>query len=342
MWADVYGVFGADSHLHSIFYNIELLAILIKPLVGVTLVSSGEGYPCGVAADQLSLGSAIPPIQMPVPPLQPSGSVIFADDESNLHLGLGTGIMQAPGPCTGVLDLPAAISEQAQLEQQIQQQQIEFQRQQLQGVHPDLVLPGGTMAVLRDGLQPRRATARTVITGVTELAPSSQQQILTQPFASANTSSVGSPVVIMDQTLLDNRHAQRFKQAIEIANEVSSVESSSMPASITTTPALSSTSLRKKISERIRDSPLIREVGSSWGHHRRRADDDNPDSPYQIEPQRTMLVPESQETRIEPAKEVVDMAVSPPHGLGLVLGEAPVNDSEDIRPHPVEPPYIPL
>ncbi|KAG0079474.1 hypothetical protein BGZ90_002509 [Linnemannia elongata] len=321
-----------SSALEEVIEELELLAILIKPLVGVTLVSSGQGYPCGVAADQLSLGSAIPPIQMPVPPLQPSGSVIFADDESNLHLYLGTGIMQAPGPCTGVLDLPAAISEQAQLEQQIQQQQIEFQRQQLQGVHPDLVLPGGTMAVLRDGLQPRRATARTVITGVAELAPASQQQILTQPFASANTSSVGSPVVIMDQTLLDNRHAQRFKQAIEIANEVSSVESSSMPASITTTPVLRSTSLRKKISKRIRDSPLIREVGSSWGHHCRRADDDKPDSPYQIEPQRTMLVPESQETRIEPAKEAVDMAVSPPHGLGLVLGEAPVNDSEDIPP----------
>lgn len=157
------------------FLKIELLAILIKPLVGVTLVSSSEGYPCGVEADQLNLGSAIPPMQMPVPPLQPGGTVILPDDGSDLRLGLGTGIMQVPGPSTGLLDWSAATSEQAQLEQQIQLQQIRLQREQLQGVHPDLVLPGGTMAYPRVGSQPRGATARAAITGVTELAPSSQQ-----------------------------------------------------------------------------------------------------------------------------------------------------------------------
>lgn len=164
-----------SSALEEVIEKLELLAILIKPLVGVTLVSSSEGYPCGVEADQLNLGSAIPPMQMPVPPLQPGGTVILPDDGSDLRLGLGTGIMQVPGPSTGLLDWSAATSEQAQLEQQIQLQQIRLQREQLQGVHPDLVLPGGTMAYPRVGSQPRGATARAAITGVTELAPSSQQ-----------------------------------------------------------------------------------------------------------------------------------------------------------------------
>ncbi|KAG0210217.1 hypothetical protein BGX33_005030, partial [Mortierella sp. NVP41] len=58
---------------------------------------------------------------------------------SDLRLGLGTGIMQAPGPSTALLDVSGA-SEQAQLEQQLQLQQIELQMQQLQGVHPEMIL----------------------------------------------------------------------------------------------------------------------------------------------------------------------------------------------------------
>ncbi|KAG9064516.1 hypothetical protein KI688_003706 [Linnemannia hyalina] len=319
-----------SSALEEVIEELELLAILIKPLVGVTLVSSGGGYPCGFATDKLSLESAIPPMQIPVPPLQPGRTVFLTDDGSDLRLGLGTGIMQVPGPSTGYLDLSAVTSEQAQLEQHIQLQQIELQRQQqLQGVRPNSVLPG-------DSLQPGGATAHTMITGVTELPPSSQQQqeqqrhhrrcrqpglrvtpILTQPFASGNKSSVGSPVVIMDPTLLDNRHAQRFKEAAETANEVSSVTSS---------PVSRSTSPRKKINER---SPLIKEVLLPGRHHRRLADDDTPNSPYRIVPQRTPLVVESKETGIEPAKEAVDMALRPQNGLGLAL-------SSDIPPHPVE------
>ncbi|KAF9539743.1 hypothetical protein EC957_005074 [Mortierella hygrophila] len=300
-----------SSALEEVIEELELLAILIKPLVGVTLVSSSGGYSCGAAADRLSLESAIPPMQMPVPPLQPGGAVIPTDDGLDLRLDLGTGIMQVPGRSTGLLDLSAVTSEQAQLEQHIQSQQIELQRQQLQGVHPDSVLPG-------DGPQPGGATAHTMMTEVTKLAPSSQQRqeqqhhhhhcrqpglkltpILTQPFASANTSSVGSPVVIMDPKLLDNQHTQRFKEAIETANEVSSATSSSVSRS---------TSPKKKISERITDPPLIKEVLSPGRHHCRPADDDTPDSPYQIVPHRTPLVVESKETGIEPAKEAVDMA----------------------------------
>ncbi|KAF9091010.1 hypothetical protein BGX23_005558 [Mortierella sp. AD031] len=61
------------------------------------------------------------------------------DAGSDLRLGLGTGIMQAPGPSTALLDVSGA-SEQAQLEQQLQLQQIELQMQQLQGVHPEMIL----------------------------------------------------------------------------------------------------------------------------------------------------------------------------------------------------------
>ncbi|KAG0210218.1 hypothetical protein BGX33_005031 [Mortierella sp. NVP41] len=66
----------------------------------------------------------------------------------------------------------------------------------------------------------------------------------------------------MDETLLDNRHAQRFKDTIEIDNEVSSIESC-VPAPSTISR---SKSLRKRIGERIKDSPLIKEMFSPEGH----------------------------------------------------------------------------
>ncbi|KAF9903350.1 hypothetical protein EC991_003889 [Linnemannia zychae] len=108
-----------SSALEEVIEELELLAILIKPLVGVTLVSSSEGHPCGVSADQLSLGSAIPSIQMPVPSLQPgagTAAVLPADGGSDLRFGLGTGIMQAPGPSSGILTGSGNTSEQAQSE----------------------------------------------------------------------------------------------------------------------------------------------------------------------------------------------------------------------------------
>lgn len=102
-----------------------------------------------------------------------------------------------------------------------------------------------------------------------------------------------------------------------------------MPASITTTPVSRSTSLRKKISDRLRDSPLIKEVLSPGGYKRRLADDDKPNSPYQIVPQQTPLAVELKETGIEAAKEAMNMAVSPQHGLGLDLTDAPADYSGD-------------
>lgn len=307
------------------------------------MVGSGGGYPCGIAADQLSLVSAIPPIHTPIPPLQPGGAVILAEDGSDLRLGLGTGIMQAPGPTSELLDMPNGASEQARLEHELQLQQIELQRQQLQGVHPDMVLPAAA-----EDLSPGGETTTPKNTRATNSVASPQQQqprqhrhravgleepvISTQPFNFAGTYSMSSPVVVMDQTLLDNRHAQRFKEAMETANEVGSLESTSVPASIAT-PVTRSTSFRKMLSGRIKDSPLIKEVISPGGHHQQAVGDNGKlSSPPQIIPEHSSLGLESKETTIDPAGEKKDVAVSPRHGLDPV--NPPSNEeerSEDLK-----------
>ncbi|KAF9990174.1 hypothetical protein BGZ75_003300 [Mortierella antarctica] len=67
-----------SSALEEVIEELELLAILIKPIVGVTLVSSGSGFPCGgVSGDQLSLGSAMATTQLGIAPMSnvsPSGN----------------------------------------------------------------------------------------------------------------------------------------------------------------------------------------------------------------------------------------------------------------------------
>ncbi|KAG0283360.1 hypothetical protein BGZ96_012273 [Linnemannia gamsii] len=274
-----------SSALEEVIEELELLAILIKPLVGVTLVGSSEGYPSGVAADQLDLESAISPMHMPVPPLQPRVTGILADEELDLHLGLSPEGITTTSRNTGVTNSVASPQ----------------QHQRAGG-------PGGT-------------------------------RILTKPSEFSNTYSMSSPVVTMDQTLLENRHTQRFKEAIETANEVSSLESTSVPAASTTTPGSRQTSFKKKLSERIKDSPLIKEVFSSRGHHQRPVDDSNmPGSSSQIVPQQSSLAVESKEITIDPTAEEKEVAASPQHGLGLALEDTSTGYSVDMPPLPVNPP----
>ncbi|CAO3567992.1 unnamed protein product [Mortierella alpina] len=59
-----------SSALEEVIEELELLAILIKPIVGVTLVSSGSGFACGgVTGDQLNLGSAMATTQLGIAPM---------------------------------------------------------------------------------------------------------------------------------------------------------------------------------------------------------------------------------------------------------------------------------
>src|SRR5690554_1162906 len=61
--------FHTNHPTHTYITFIELLAILIKPLVGVTIVSSGQGYASGMPSDQLNLGTAMATTQLELPPM---------------------------------------------------------------------------------------------------------------------------------------------------------------------------------------------------------------------------------------------------------------------------------
>ncbi|KAI1318894.1 hypothetical protein EDD11_005528 [Mortierella claussenii] len=63
-----------SSALEEVIEELELLAILIKPLVGVTLVSAGNCYSYGMPGDQLQLGSAMVTDQLELPPINSTES----------------------------------------------------------------------------------------------------------------------------------------------------------------------------------------------------------------------------------------------------------------------------
>ncbi|KAF9428754.1 hypothetical protein BGZ94_001166 [Podila epigama] len=62
-----------SSALEEVIEELELLAILIKPIVGVTLVTANESYGYNLGSDQLNLGSAVATDQLRLPPLNFDG-----------------------------------------------------------------------------------------------------------------------------------------------------------------------------------------------------------------------------------------------------------------------------
>ncbi|KAI8604571.1 hypothetical protein EDD21DRAFT_207574 [Dissophora ornata] len=76
-----------SSALEEVIEELELLAILIKPLVGVTLVSSSNCLAFGGPGDQLQLGPAMATSQLGLPPLPTSaqeGSGLSAEYRGNI------------------------------------------------------------------------------------------------------------------------------------------------------------------------------------------------------------------------------------------------------------------
>ncbi|KAF9923506.1 hypothetical protein FBU30_006443 [Linnemannia zychae] len=223
-----------SSALEEVIEELELLAILIKPLVGVTVVSASQGNRPGVTADQLSLLSAIPSIQLSVPPLQPSDTAILTDVPADVGTDHGPASnTEIPNPNIIVVDPSGKASVPVQVE-----------GQPIKSVDLDLILPSERSKIPGEDASKEKNTTVSDAKGREEVLKSSpslrqkksQRQcptspmvppIVTQPKGLRPPATTVSPVMVVDQSLLDNRHLQRFKEAIETANEVSSMKKSS-------------------------------------------------------------------------------------------------------------------
>lgn len=221
---------------------LELLAILIKPIVGITLVTSGDPYAYGFQGNQIN----DQPDQYRMPQkthhqqgpksngsglVEPSSSMskFSGDNSGNRASGLNLG----PGTLP-----PHRI----------------LIRQMTRDVHPDLILEHGGRqggVIPPTALYPQTGTTSTepssppsdkalagsmgYIPGLdpmqiplsTDTASSSQKSrkltmALPAPVISPFPITVpASPVIVMDERLLGSRHGQRFKDAILVAQEAS-------------------------------------------------------------------------------------------------------------------------
>ncbi|KAG0057121.1 hypothetical protein BGZ83_001555 [Gryganskiella cystojenkinii] len=289
-----------SSALEEVIEELELLAILIKPLVGITYVSCKEEYVCGVPNDQLSFRSAIESAQGDFGPLEPAPDVstFTSMDLSGVTLertvngsttgfGLGVGISDVP---SGIGPLDAdPLSPQKLIQKQLFGQQIQLQQQQqeqlqqeqtqepMSGVNPDLVIfrrpvsktpspqsligPAIDAAPISSGskqapvLHGRSPLANKPMEGLYIIADPFDPRrphtgpengsLYTGPAAAVAASFVGSPtgpimtkpstpspIPIMDQRLLGTRHAQRYKEALQLAQEASADEEFTLPSPI--------------------------------------------------------------------------------------------------------------
>ncbi|KAF9966428.1 hypothetical protein BGZ70_002358 [Mortierella alpina] len=128
-----------SSALEEVIEELELLAILIKPIVGVTLVSSGSGFACGgVAGDQLNLGSAMATTQLGIAPMsnvaQAGSSMGPCEQQQAGILGPSAAMINLGATSAGTAGTGAgAFGQQMQYPQDmIYQQQRLLQQQQAQ------------------------------------------------------------------------------------------------------------------------------------------------------------------------------------------------------------------
>lgn len=294
-----------------------MLAILIKPIVGVTLVSSGDNYGCSFGNDQLNLGSAVATNQMGIPALSyhdQSGQGGGSDQPYN-HGGIATpGTLQTmvnQAQSTAGLGCGAFTDNYQQirlLQQQEAQQNQYMQQQHIQQLHlqhphpqapqnqarqpsfhPELALPAPSRIIINPQIvqmagQSQPAPAPFIRTKSKTGSMSSDRSsvaslsrttadCLTQEKSSKHhhhhhhhhqhhqhpnpppglkidtshvrkdmTSSVsplvaGGPMIMMDETLLGGRHAQRLKEAIQVAQEASGQQLIQVNSPIAVLPA---------------------------------------------------------------------------------------------------------
>ncbi|KAG0329940.1 hypothetical protein BG000_011887 [Podila horticola] len=288
-----------SSALEEVIEELELLAILIKPIVGVTLVSSGENYGCSFGNDQLNLGSAMATSQMGIPALsyhgQP-GQAGGSDQPFDSHGGVGT-----PGTLLTMVNHAQSTAglggeafannyqqmrllqqQEAQQNQYMQQQHIQqlhlqhphpqppqSQQQMQPSFHPELALPAPPRIIINPQIvqipgQPQPTPAPFVRTKSKPGSDSSghssvvslnrttagclaQEKSLKVDTSHHRKDKAGavSPLVtagpgsmiMMDEALLGGRHAQRYKEAIQVAQEASGQQFIQVSSPIAVLPA---------------------------------------------------------------------------------------------------------
>ncbi|KAG0099872.1 hypothetical protein BGZ93_005476 [Podila epicladia] len=219
-----------------------LLAILIKPIVGITLITSGDAYAYGFQGNQINeqpdqyrLSQQTHQQQGP----KTSGPGLREPSSSISEFsGANSGICASgPNLVPGTLPPPRIRT-----------------RQMTRDVHPDLILEHGRRqggVISPTALQPQTGTTLTepfptpgdmASARSTEYLP--ELDPMQMPFSTATgspsqkskkltmavpvpvispfpTTVPASPVIVMDESLLGNRHGQRFKDAILVAQEAS-------------------------------------------------------------------------------------------------------------------------
>ncbi|KAG0034479.1 hypothetical protein BGZ81_004511 [Podila clonocystis] len=300
-----------SSALEEVIEELELLAILIKPIVGVTLVSSGENYGCSFGSDQLNLGSGVATSQMGIPALSYHGQPGQGggSDQPTDHGGIATpGALQTmvnQASTTGLgggafannyQQMRLLQKQEAQQNQYMQQQHIQqlqlhhphphspqSQQRMQPNFHPELVLPAPPRIIINPQIvqmtglsQPTpapfvRTKSKTgsVSSGHSSVVSLNRTttECLTQeqsskhhhhhhhrhqpPGLKVDTSHIRKdkavasplvtgapgPMIMMDETLLGGRHAQRYKEAIQVAQEASGQQLIQVSSPIAVLPA---------------------------------------------------------------------------------------------------------
>ncbi|KAG0033128.1 hypothetical protein BGZ82_006233, partial [Podila clonocystis] len=226
-----------SSALEEVIEELELLAILIKPIVGITLVTSGDAYAYGFQGNQIDQPDQYRMPQQTHHQLGPktNDSGLFAPSSMSGFPGANSGSsVSEPNLRPGTLPPP----------------RIRIHHMN-HNVHPDLILEHGGW---QGGVIPPTVLCPQTGTTLTEPCPGPSDMefagsmdyipeldSLQMPFSTAtgspsqksrkltmavpvpviSTTEPASPVIVMDENLLGNRHGQRFKDAILVAQEAS-------------------------------------------------------------------------------------------------------------------------
>ncbi|KAF9109021.1 hypothetical protein BGX27_008072 [Mortierella sp. AM989] len=238
-----------SSALEEVIEELELLAILIKPLVGITMISSVNSYGYGCPVDQTSYFASVspePPMTIPMARDRRYYSERNSElDESERRdwlnscgapVDLELGVRLAP--CVNEYEDPG--SPQIQVQQQLLRQQINFQQRQnntLASSYASLDLSQGGLFISTGAsinspvLSVESSAGRNIdefgqATGSASMTASCPPPNPTNQMGAPQLSPSLSSATLMDRdiSLFRNRHAYRYENAIRLAQEASDHE----------------------------------------------------------------------------------------------------------------------